>query len=353
LLPASPAVFKALGLLYEPDQLQLENHLPAGYLKNENLPKRKQILLEHARDELLGKTPEAGQALMEKLIDHLLASNYSDNTIRNYGHAFLRFIRDHDFADPARMEPKVIVKYLGGLMARGLSSSVGNNLVNALNYYFRNVEQMAPLEFKLPRPKREKKIRTVFTLAECLQIFDQVENPKHRLALMIAYGAGLRVGEVVNLHWDDLLFEEQKIHVKNGKGQKDRLVMLPYTILQMMENYRALYPSKGYIFVGQTAGMPYSTVSVQRVMGRALEKSGLVKKGSVHNLRHSFATHLLDSGTDIRYVQQLLGHKDIKTTMIYSHLSQTNIDKIQSPLDRMMATEARQLNIKTKKKTTN
>lgn len=350
LLPASPEVLKALVLLYEPDQLQFTNHLPGGYLRKENMPRRKQMLLENARGNLLDKTPKTGQALMEKLIDHLLASNYSDNTIRNYGHAFLRFIRDHDYADPAKMETTLIVKYLGNLMARGLTSSAGNNLVNALNYYFRNVVQTASLELKLPRPKREQKIRTVFTLAECLQIFDNVENPKHRLALMIAYGAGLRVGEVVNLHWADILFEEQKIHVKNGKGQKDRMVMLPYSILQMMENYRALYPSRGYVFEGQTAGMPYSTGSVQKVMQASLAKIGLSNKGSIHNLRHSFATHLLDEGTDIRYVQQLLGHKDIKTTMIYSHLSQPNIDRIRSPLDHLMGKQQQSIYQKKDKK---
>jgi site-specific recombinase XerD len=125
--------------------------------------------------------------------------------------------------------------------------------------------------------------------------------------------------------------------VENGKGKKDRMVMLPLSIFNLLEHYKALYPSNDYIFEGQIAGMPYSTGSVKKVMGRALEKSGLSKKGSVHNLRHSFATHLLDAGTDIRYVQQLLGHKDIRTTMIYSHLSQSNIDKIQSPLDHLMS----------------
>ena len=166
-------------------------------------------------------------------------------------------------------------------------------------------------------------------------VFETIDNPKHRLILMIAYGAGLRVSEVVNLKWEDILLDERKIHIKNAKGKKDRMVMLPQTLVNMLVQYRELYPSKDYVIKGQVAGMPYSTNSVQKIMARALAKCGMSKKGSVHNLRHSFATHLLDAGTDIRYVQQLLGHKDIKTTMIYSHLSQPLIDKVQSPLDKL------------------
>jgi site-specific recombinase XerD len=339
LLPATPEVFKALTLHYEPEKLRIINQLPEGYLKKENLPNRKRILLESAKLRMIEKTPSRGREFMELLIDHLLANNCSDSTIRNYGNSFLRFIRDHDYRDPATLEYNEIVKYLGGLMAKGLSAPVGLNLVNALNYYYRNVEQNPNIAFKLPRPKLEKKIRTVFTMAECMVIFNIIDNPKHRLALMVAYGAGLRVSEVVHLHWADILFEEHKIHVKCGKGKKDRLVMLPYSILLMFEHYRALYPSKGYVFDGQTPGFPYSAGSVQKVMQAALLKSGLSKKGSVHSLRHSFATHLLDGGTDIRYVQELLGHKDIRTTMIYSHLSQPNIDKVQSPLDRLMGSQ--------------
>jgi site-specific recombinase XerD len=335
LLPATPDVYSALTLHYAPDKMKIENHLPQGYLKKENLPNRKRFLLEKARSQILDNTPEKGKEIMTAMVDTLLAQNYSDATIRNYGNAFYRFIRDHDYTDPANIDYKQTVKYLGGLMAKGLSASVGHNLVNALNYYYRQVLHKNGYLFDLPRPKKEKTIRSIFTPNECAKVFDSIENPKHRLALMIAYGAGLRVSEVVNLKWADVLFEEYKIHIKCAKGKKDRIVMFPVSLLAMFENYRALYPSKVYVFQGQFAGMPYSTGSVQKILANALEKSGLSKKGSVHNLRHSFATHLLDAGTDIRYVQQLLGHKDIKTTMIYSHLSQPLIDRVQSPLDKL------------------
>lgn len=220
-------------------------------------------------------------------------------------------------------------------MAKGLKSSVGHNLVNALNYYYRHVLQQRSFSLELPRPKKEKTVRTVFTPEECAAVFDAIDNPKHRLVLMVAYGAGLRVSEVANLKWEDVLLGEHKIHVKCGKGKKDRIVMLPHSLVTLMGHYRALYPSAQYVFEGQFASMPYSTESVQKIMAAAVHKSGLSKKGSVHSLRHSFATHLLDAGTDIRYVQQLLGHTDVRTTMVYSHLSRPLIDRVQSPLDRL------------------
>lgn len=333
LLPATPEVFNALALHYEPDGVKIENELPKGYLKKGNLPNRKKVLLEKARNRAIDHTPEKGKKLVELLVDHLLATNCSDHTIKNYASALMRFLRDHDYQAPETIDYQQIVKYLGKLMAKGLTASTGQTMVNALNYYFSHVIQNPSIVIKLPRPRLEKKIRTVFTMEECQLIFDSISNPKHRLALMVAYGAGLRVSEAVNLRWDDVLMDEQKIHVKCGKGKKDRVVMLPVSVLSMMEKYRNLYPSKGYVFEGQVKGMPYSTGSVQKIMQNALTASGLSKKGSVHCLRHSFATHLLDMGTDIRYVQQLLGHKDIKTTMVYSHLSRPNVDRIKSPLD--------------------
>jgi site-specific recombinase XerD len=171
---------------------------------------------------------------------------------------------------------------------------------------------------------------------ECLQIFRVVDNPKHKLLLLIGYGAGLRVSEIVTLQWNDILFSEHKIHIKNAKGKKDRMVMLPYSIVSSLDYYRKLYQPNKYVFEGQYAGEPYSAGSAQAVMRAALKKSGLSKNATVHTLRHSFATHLLESGTDIRYIQKFLGHASIKTTTIYTHVSKMATDKISSPLDRLV-----------------
>jgi len=350
LLPAAPGVYKALTVHYEPEKVVFENRLPAGYLQKEKMPNRKQFLLQSAKRQVMEKTPETARGTIIAMMDAMLANNLSDSTIRQYGNAFCRFLGDNGYCDPATLTHKQIVKYLGGLMEKGLSASTGHALVNALNYYYRHVERNLNFEFSVPRPKKEHKLRVVFTPEECAAIFTAIGNPKHKLALMIAYGAGLRVKEVVTLKWGDILMAEQKIHVKNGKGKKDRLVMLPWSVMVMLENYRSLYTGNDYVFAGQFAGAHYSTGSLQKVMAAALEKSGLWKKGSVHNLRHSFATHLIEAGTDVRYIQELLGHSSIKTTMIYTHVSNKAITRIQSPLDRLPAETIRKSDEKTNKK---
>ena len=209
-------------------------------------------------------------------------------------------------------------------------------LINALLYYFRTVLKRDSFEIKLPRPRKEHHLPTVLTMEECMRIFSYLDNPKHKLLLLMGYGAGLRRSEIVTLKWEDILFDEHKIHVKQSKGNKDRIVMLPYSVVEYLKNYRTLYPSDGWVFAGQYKGEALSGRTVQAVMKMAVSKAGLEKKATVHTLRHSFATHLLESGTDIRYIQQLLGHSSIKTTMIYTHITPKAAKNIISPLDRLL-----------------
>jgi site-specific recombinase XerD len=209
-------------------------------------------------------------------------------------------------------------------------------LVNALQYYFRTVLKRDSFEIKLPRARKEHHLPTVLTMEECFSIFSFVENPKHKLLLLIGYGAGLRRSEIVTLKWADILFDEHKIHVKQTKGNKDRIVMLPYSVVFLLNDYRKLYPNDEWVFAGQYKGEALSGRTVQQVMKNAVTKAGLEKKATVHTLRHSFATHLLESGTDIRYIQKLLGHSSIKTTMIYTHITPKAEKKIVSPLDSLM-----------------
>jgi site-specific recombinase XerD len=313
--------------------IEMVNELPSNYLQKKHLPNRKQIELRNAKTRIFDQVPEVGRPFVSKMMDTILAFNYSHNTLQSYSSAFIQFLKQFDFQDPATIEQDAIVGYLATLMERGLSASSGHTMVNSIQFYYHQVLGKKYYTFKLPRPKKEKKLPTVLTMEECLQVFKAVDNPKHKLLLLIGYGAGLRVSEIVTLQWADILFDEHKIHVKNAKGKKDRMVMLPYSIIQSLRVYKEMYKGKQYVFEGQFAGEPYSTTSVQTVMRQALEKSGLSKKATVHTLRHSFATHLLENGTDIRYIQQFLGHSSIKTTTIYTHLTKSAVDKIKSPLD--------------------
>ncbi|MBD3723455.1 MAG: tyrosine-type recombinase/integrase [Flavobacteriaceae bacterium] len=336
LLPAAPQILETLEIHFEVYGISIDNQLPKNYLKKQHLPNRKRYFLEKAKTQLLEVVPFKAEALISEYVDMLLAMNYSESTLKTYTQTFIRFLRHFDFERPENLEQKQIVKHLGDLMLQGLSATSGHSLVNALHFYYKYILKRHDVQFVLPRPKKEKKLPVVFTMEECLQIFRVVDNPKHKLLLLVGYGSGLRVSEIVNLKWEDIYFEEQKIHIKNAKGKKDRMVMLPYSISQFLTNYSKLYKKGTYVFEGQFAGEPYSTTTVQTVMRNAMQKAGLNKKGSVHSLRHSFATHLLESGTDIRYIQLLLGHNDIKTTMVYTHVRNEARDKIMSPLDKIV-----------------
>ena len=336
LLPAAPVVMDSLFLQFESSGITIVSLLPKKYLDKRNLPNKKQLDLTKTKKSLLDLVPEQGQIYLSKMIDTLLALNYSSSTLRTYCGAFIQFLRHFEYRNPEAINREEIIRFLASLMERGLSATSGHSMVNGVQFYYQQVLKKVEYSFVLPRPKKEKKLPVVFTMEECLRIFKVVDNPKHKLLLLIGYGAGLRVSEIVSLKWHDILFEEHKIHIKNAKGKKDRMVMLPYSIVTSLKLYRELYKGKHFVFEGQFAGEPYSAGSVQQVMRNAVKLSGLEKKGTVHTLRHSFATHLLENGTDIRYIQQFLGHSSIKTTTVYTHLTRTAVDKIQSPLDRMV-----------------
>lgn len=335
LLPATPAMLENLQKVSAELNIPIHNNLPGRYVSKFKALNRKATEMQQLRETLLARIPLSARTYTLAMLDYLFAQNYSANTIRNYISAFNLFLRNHQYQNPDTLTEKRIVSYLASMTERGLSSSNLNMIVNALLFYFRTVLKRDTFEIRLPRPRREHRLPTVLTQAECVRIFSFVENPKHRLILLIGYGAGLRRSEIVSLKWEDILFEEHRIHIKQSKGKKDRIVMLPYSIVAYLENYRALNPGDEWVFPGQYKGESLSASTVQKVMKNAVTKAGLEKKATVHTLRHSFATHLLEGGTDIRYIQQLLGHASVKTTMVYTHITPTAEKKIMSPLDRL------------------
>jgi integrase/recombinase XerD len=335
-VPATPDMMENIAKIAHESGFSLESEIPASYLKRRNAPNIKSIRIRNMLENLRQETPEKVRVYMEAYTDFLLARNYSYSTVRNYGNAMLRYMRFYQYSNPAQQDDSAIMRYLAALVKSGVSAETVNVAVSAIKLYYVHVLQRPYQELRIPRPRSGKKLRTVLTQAECFSIFRQVDNPKHKLMLLIGYGAGLRLSEIIYLRWEDILFAEHKIHLKQTKGSRERMVMLPWSVVSYLENYRKLYPSEGWVFQGQYKGEPISTSTVQQVMRKAVEKAGLTKKATVHTLRHSFATHLLESGTDLRFIQELMGHKDIKTTVIYTHLTKRSADRIQSPLDRMM-----------------
>ena len=169
---------------------------------------------------------------------------------------------------------------------------------------------------------------------EVNKIINLTENLKHKTILLLIYSAGLRLGELLNLKIADIDSHAMKIHIRQGKGKKDRYLMLSENVLQLLRQYYKVYKPKEFVFEGQKGGQ-YTPKSVQNIFKASIQKAGIKKKATVHSLRHSFATHLLDDGTDIRYIQELLGHKRLETTQIYTHVSSYSINKIKSPADKL------------------
>jgi len=336
LLTATPDVLENLQKLSGELNIPIHNNLPERYLSKYKAIDKKASLLHQIRESLLQQVPAMAQIYTLAMLDYLMAQNYSANTIKSYVKSFNLFLRINQYQNPDTLTEMQIVKHLAGMIEKGLSPSSLSMLVNALLYYFRTVLKREPFEIRIPRPRKEHHLPTVLTMEECFRIFSYVDNPKHKLLLLIGYGAGLRRSEIVSLKWGDILFDEHKIHVKQTKGNKDRIVMLPYSVVAYLKDYRKFYPSDDWVFAGQYKGEALSARTVQQVMKNAVTKSGLEKKATVHTLRHSFATHLLEGGTDIRYIQQLLGHSSIKTTMIYTHITPKAAKNIVSPLDNLV-----------------
>lgn len=188
--------------------------------------------------------------------------------------------------------------------------------------------------YYVQRPKKERVLPNVLSEEEVATILKCAENLKHKAMLSLIYSSGLRLGELINLTIHDIDSKRMLIIIKQGKGKKDRVSLLSVKVLEILREYFKKYKPKDYLFEGQF-GEQYSPTSVQKVFKIAKQKAGIKKKATVHTLRHSFATHLLEHGTDLRYIQSLLGHQSPKTTEIYTHITKRGLDKIKSPFDNL------------------
>lgn len=204
-----------------------------------------------------------------------------------------------------------------------------------MKFYFEQVLKRERFFWDIPRPKKQMQLPNFFNQDEIAAILRAVENPKHKTMLMLAYATGMRVSEVVRLKIEDIDSKRMCVRVQQAKGKKDRMTGLSPVLLVMLRAYwdAAKLPRSGYLFPGQWAGEPYSTRSLQLVLAAAKRKAGIVKQGSMRALRHSFATHLLDKGTDVTMIMKLLGHNNIKTTLRYLHVSNRDLLQVLSPLD--------------------
>ena len=259
----------------------------------------------------------------------LVLRNYSPATIRSYCGCVRRFLSDHpnELNYPNRT---IIENFLLKLFEDGSSAQTVQSYLQSIQFYYREVV-LVRLSLRIKTPKRQKRLPVVLTHSEIERILCQIPNTKHRAMVALSYGAGLRVSEVTDLLVGSLHFEEGVIHVFQGKGKKDRITLMPQVLADELRNRCAGKCLNDYVFESERGGR-LSSRSIQLVFSHALQETGIQKPATFHSLRHSFATHVLEQGTDLRFIQKMLGHTNIRTTQIYTHVSTASIRAIQSPL---------------------
>lgn len=265
--------------------------------------------------------------------DWMRNKRYSESTIKTYRESigvFIRFLGNKplgtiDNEDFEKFNKEYIIE-------RHYSASFQNQVVNAVKLFFQNRQQRKLEVGQIYRPKRPKTLPNVLSKEEISRILKAPSNLKHRLILMLLYSCGLRRGELLSLKFEHIQKDRGILVVRQGKGKKDRIVPFPAILLKHLEDYRQAYRPVEYVFEGQKGGK-YSEQSLAEVLKNAVIKAGINKPVTPHWLRHSYATHLLERGTDLRYIQELLGHSSSKTTEIYTHVSNNALQKIKSPIE--------------------
>lgn len=271
---------------------------------------------------------------IEKFRFWLHSRRYSPSTINTYLDSIRTFLRFYAFKKIQEIDNNDLIRFNNEyILANNYSASFQNQVVNAVKLFFKTIEN-SPLDIDaIPRPKRAKKLPNVLSKEEVKAILDTPTNIKHKAMLSLIYACGLRCGEILSLKPNDIDSKRNILHVKNAKGQKDRIVPLSEKIIVLLREYYKAAKPKYYLFEGQTKGNRYDARSLQNVLKQSIAKTKITKPVTLHWLRHSYATHLLESGTDLRYIQEILGHNSSKTTEIYTHVSTKSLQQIKSPFD--------------------
>ncbi len=271
----------------------------------------------------------------EAYINKLTELRYSYKTIKAYKALFEEFINYYNDFDYQQIDEQMITVYMHYLVSqRKISASYQNQSINAIKFFYERILGGQRKVYFIDRPREEKKLPSVLSEQEVKEIITAVKNIKHKAILMTIYSAGLRLSEAIRLKIHDIDSQRMQIRVEQSKGKKDRYTLLSAKTLGILRQYFKEYKPKTWLFEGAN-NEQYSTRSIQNILHDALKLTTIKKHVTVHTLRHSFATHLLENGTDLRYIQILLGHENSKTTEVYTHITTKGFEQIKSPLDRL------------------
>lgn len=293
---------------------------------------KKEVTAKNSKDFLPELSPKKQEDL-NKFIAWLRSKRYSESTIEVYTEALSIFLRYHSSKNINELSNEDLIEFnINYILKNRLSASYQNQIVNGVKLFFRTIQDKKMNVELIHRPKTPKQLPNVLSKEEIKAILDAPTNLKHRAMLSLIYSCGLRRSELLHLKINSIDSKRKLLLIKQSKGRKDRIVPLSDKILEILRAYYISYQPKSWLFEGQTGGI-YSETSLEAVLKQAIKKAGISKPVSLHWLRHSYATHLLESGTDLRYIQTLLGHNSSKTTEIYTYVSTKSLQNIKSPFD--------------------
>lgn len=335
-IPDDSVLIDRLVEKYRKDGAMIINRLP---LLGEDYQKMRPSYGDWKR-HWLEKTDVDLRDIVEPYLDALSAKRYSLRTFDSYIGPFIRFVKYIGVNKINQINSRDIRSYMSELGAGKVSETYLNTAINSIKFYYQQVVNNKELVIEeIKRPKKAKPLPVILSTSEIDRILRSTENLKHATLLYTLYSSGMRLNEILSLRVEDLWWDRDQVMIKNGKGKKDRIVPFSGVLKRLMTAYFDEYKPIYWVFEGQDRKYQYSEKSVQNVVKRAAESAKIYKKVTPHTIRHCYATHLLDGGTDVRYIQELLGHANITTTLIYTHVTNHSINKIQSPLDKLMSND--------------
>ena len=330
LLPANQLFVASLIEHYSRQGAKVINRL----YQNNVQYKKNDFSNEEKQRHLLEKYPEKYHCMLKAYTDTMIRRNNRWSTLRTYVPEIVKYAEYIEIENVAKADEASINQYLSHLSGKKIAISTIHTAINAINYYYQKVIYRQDLKIEqLVRPKKGFHLPVILSTAETNGILLSLANVKHICLLYVLYGCGVRLNELLNIQMNDVWWDRNQIIIRSGKGDKDRIVMLSQTLKQLLRTYCDACMPQQWLFEGQDRLTQYSDRSVQKVVKSAIIKAGITKRVTPHTLRHCFATHLMDSGVQLPYIQALLGHANIKTTMIYTHVTTQSIANVVSPLD--------------------
>ena len=310
------------------------NEIKWSFSLSDNIFTKKIITEENKFIKKEEKKPAFNDYLI-RLEEVLLQKRYRHTTNKSYRNIVRSYLLHYDNVSPKELSRAQIDQYiLYCIKEKKVSEAYQDVVVSALKIFYTEALMQPEKVEKLYRPRKKTRLPHVLSEQEVTLVLKSCQNLKHRCILMLLYSGGLRLGEITNLQIADIQPDIKRIFVRNGKGGKDRYTILSDKAMVFLDTYKELYRPVLWLFEGSTGGQ-YSDRSVQQIFTKAKIKSGVNERATTHTLRHSFATHLLEKGIDLRYIQELLGHESSKTTEIYTHITKSGWDKLRSPLDNL------------------